>query len=74
MYIFIYIYIYIDICKHIIYICVCVCPCACVCVLVMLAIIGRVGLSGLSSFASIGHRNTTIFDTRKTLCLKEPRC
>ena len=54
--------------------CVCVCVCVCACVLVMLAINGRVGLSGLSSFASIRHRNTTIFDTRKTLCVKEPPC
>ena len=56
-------------------VCVCVCVCVlCICVLVMLAINGRVDLSGLSSFASIRVRNTTIFDTRKTLCLKEPPC
>ena len=54
--------------------CVCVCVCVCACVLVMLAINGRVGLSGLSSFANIRHRNTTVFDTRKTLCVKEPPC
>ena len=53
---------------------VCVCVCVCVCVLFMLVINGRVDLSGLSSFASIRHRNTTIFDTRKTLCLKEAPC
>ena len=51
------------------YVCVCVCVCLCVCVL---TINGGVDDSGLLSFASVRHRNTTISDTRKTLYLKEP--
>ena len=41
----------------------------CVCVL---TINGGADVSGLPKFASIRHRNTVIFDTRKSLCLKEP--
>ena len=47
----------------------CVCMCVCVCVL---TIKSWVDISGLPSLASIRHRNTIIFDTRKTLYLKEP--
>ena len=47
----------------------CVCVCVCVCVLTKN---GVVDISDLSSFASIQHRNTIIFDSRKTLYLKEP--
>ena len=43
--------------------------CVCVCVL---AINDGADVSGLPSFASIRHRNTIIFNTRKTLYLKEP--
>ena len=45
------------------------CVCVCVCVL---TIKSWVDISGLSSLVSIRHRNTIIFDTRKTLYLKEP--
>ena len=41
----------------------------CVCVL---TINGEVDVSGLPSFASIRDRSTIIFDSRKTLYLKEP--
>ena len=37
--------------------CVCVCVCVCLCVLAMLAINGRLDISGLSRFAGIGHPN-----------------
>ena len=72
---FVYIYIYIyyiykyiyNIYIYIIYVYVCVRVCVCV-----LTIDGGVDISGLSSFASIRHRNTIIFDTRKSLYRKEP--
>ena len=38
----------------------------------VLTINGGADVSGLPSFASIRDHNTIIFDTRKTLCLKEP--
>ena len=38
----------------------------------VLAINGGADVAGLPSFTSIQHRNTIIFDTRKTLYLKEP--
>ena len=38
----------------------------------VLSINGGVDILGLPNFASIRHRNTIIFDTRKTLYLKEP--
>ena len=37
----------------------------------VLTINSEMDVSGLSSFPIIGHGNTIIFDTRKTLCLKE---
>ena len=36
-------------------VCVCVCICVCLCVLAMLAINGRLDISGLPRFAGIGH-------------------
>ena len=38
----------------------------------VLAINGEADVSGLPSLASIRHRNTIIFDSRKTLHRKEP--
>ena len=38
----------------------------------VLAINDGVDVSDLPGFVSIRHRNTIIFDTRKTLYLKEP--
>ena len=38
-------------------VCVCVCVCVCLCVLAMLAINGRLDISGLPRFAGIGHPN-----------------
>ena len=38
----------------------------------VLSINGGVDILVLPNFASIRHRNTIIFDTRKTLYLKEP--
>ena len=48
---------------------VCVCVSVCVCVLTINA---GVNVSGLRGFASIQHRNTITFDTRKTLRLRKP--
>ena len=45
------------------------CVCVCVCVL---TINGGADISGLPSFSSTQHRSTIIFDTGKTLYLKEP--
>ena len=43
--------------------------CVCVCVL---TINGGADIPDYPTFASIRHRSTIIFDTRKTLYLKEP--
>ena len=43
-----------------------------VCSVCVVIINGESDLSGLPSFASIRHRNVIIFDSRKTLYLKNP--
>ena len=69
-------YIYINIIYINACICVCMYVCMCVCVCCVFVCVltknGRVNIYGLPRFASIRHRNTIIFDTRKTLYLKEP--
>ena len=50
------------------------CVCACVCVRARVCVNQKwwVDIYGLPSFGSIQHLNAIIYDTRKTLYLKEP--